>query len=226
MPTVPRDARRKFGSNGEVKQFEGWSIVYFISRKQPVFLKLHNLIENFHSSLQAAGIASKFTFLPQYTLHATVVGIATGQSDAMGQKIVSRVNECFKVFSGRKISAPRIVVRGDIGPDGSTVVAPIEPLDLESLNSIYLIRKEVRESLHPLGSRIVPNRPKNFHGHVSLAYMVNTLSRLEYAKFRDILSSYDHEINLGQLAIDSISLHHFKNMEDWGDPVITLRLAE
>lgn len=224
LPSLPRDATRKFNSKGEVKQFEGWSIVHFLSPDHEVFSKLNNLTRKFNNSLQASGIASKFAFLPSQTYHLTLVGIATEQSDDMGREITARIKACFEAFNNRKTPAPRVVIRGDIGPDGSTIIAPIEPLDLESLDTLYSIRNEVRESLHPLGNRIVPNRPRNFHGHISLAYMVNTFSKPEYTKFKEIFTSYEQEDILGELTINTISLHHFKNMNEWGDPVLTMSL--
>lgn len=224
MPTAPHDATRKFSTKGEVKPFHGWSIVYFLTTQNTIFNRLQDMTISIKNSLESAGVVNKFAFLPVSTFHITIVGIVTNPSDAMSEDIVKGVKECFANLSSENILAPSLVVRGDISPDGSTIIAPIEPSNVESLETLYYIRNEVRKKLHPLGNNIVKNTPHNFHGHISLAYMIKPFRDEEYAKFKDIFRSYSNKEDLGELTVNTISLYNFKSMTEWGAPVLTMSL--
>lgn len=222
MPKITVDASRKYDTNGRVKPYDGWSIVYFLDPKSHVYTSLERVTSQFHHSLEASGIVSKFAFLPANTFHVTLVGIATEQNEQVSREIVSRVSGCFYDFKKQNIAPPRVRVRGDISPDGSTIIAPIEPVDKESLDTMYYLRGEIRKKLHPLGIGVVRNTPMNFHGHISLAYIINSFTPEEYKKFTALFKTYLHQQPIGELLIENISLHHFTSMIDWGNPVDSL----
>lgn len=221
---VTADASRKFTKNGDPRHFSGWSIVHFLTPEHTLMQHLVHKQTQFLKAVQASGIASKFAFLPHTTYHMTLVGIATNQPQSLQKKIVSGVNECFNLFKTEEIRAPRIRIRGDLSPDVSTIIAPIEPADKRSLDTMYYIRQKVREILHPLGEDVVRNTPENFHGHITLAYIVNPLSEMDYKKLKEILKMFERSDDIGTSVIDTISLHHFETMIDWGSSISTMRL--
>jgi len=223
---VSSDTSRKFTPSGEARAFHGFSLVFFVEPESELMNKLSDTKNTFHSLLQRSGIGSAFAFLPTNTYHITLVGIATNQSEKIQQEIVRGVHDCFNTFRTHKIHPPKIVVRGDLSLDGSTIIAPIEPEDIESLDTIYYIRDEVRKRLHPLGKNIVRNTPHNFHGHISLAYIVKNLAGEDYKKLKKIIQIHSTSKPIGKTVITSVSFSRFETIVDWGAPLSTFSLID
>lgn len=223
-PFVTRDAMRKFDSSGKPKSFYGWSLVYFTTPEHQIMTALAEKQRRLLQLVQSSGISRKFAFLPLATYHMTLVGIATNQPLSIEREIVKGVEESFNLFKTQPIHSPIVQIRGDLSPDGSTIIAPVEPIENESLQTIYHIRDLLRRKLHPLGEDIVRNTPQNFHGHITLAYIINPLSEEDYTKVKEILQMFHSSQPLGIMRVDTMSLHHFRTMVDWGRPLQKMRL--
>jgi hypothetical protein len=232
--SISEHSRKKFELNGVAKFLPGFSVVQWIDSQTELGANLQAADEQLRQDFLAPwidaegtsqpGIAGKLAFLPASTYHMTLYDLVVEPTEAVRRELPGMVGNIVFPALKHEISVPPEMWSESIMVMGKTsIAAMVHPMDSRSLEALYRIRQKHQEVLHGLGGAVANQPPYDFFGHITLAYIIDDLSELEYNWTLRILSRYESRM-LGHLKVDGVELRPFNSMVDWLPSLAVLRL--
>lgn len=219
-------AAEKYDTNGKVLPLPGFSIVTFLDPSSAAYHNLTELSAELRSAYKTKGINNTFAFLPPDTYHVTIADILVRPSDVQAQDIIEATNKSFEQLLNERLPPLEFRLRSDVVVSaGVSVVALAEPKTKQDLDIVHHARDVLGANLRVVG--IEMNPADKFIGHVSVAYFCGGMNPADYSKFKEVARAYDTTRGLlGDVAVRSMELRNFEDMENWGmGPILSLVLG-
>gem|GEM_PF-4240129 len=232
-------AAAKYAHDGSPKPFPGYTVIHSFRQGADHHRALLKMYTALQARLREAKVDQYFKFLPPKTFHMTLCDIMapldknTPEGSALGKKITAIVTKIFSDFAS-SIKRPVMYSKGVAISAGTSIVVPVYMGGRDDLAEVLKLRTALRDGLHTLGERGgdgvfrnngIPVAPGDkLIGHVTLAYLKESIPAEAYKKIQNILGAFEREF-IGFSEADSFDLHYFENMEDYGAPLESLHIA-
>ncbi len=221
---VSAGAIEKYYADGTALDFPGLSVVHWLAPGSDHLNRASELRDRLRKALSDAGLEACFSFLPTNTFHMTVADIALAPDPALASRISAGVDRVFGQIERQSLAPADLFTAGLAVSAGTSLVLRVHPRQARDLELIWQIRQELRRELHPLRQDVCVQEPEAFIGHITLAYIVRTISAADYSDCKKILHRYETD-PVGDFQLDRVELREFTNMEQWSEPRGTLRLG-
>ncbi len=152
----------------------------------------------------------------------TVADVVTWPNPDLAVKISTGVEKAFGEIERQSLAPADLFTAGLAVSAGTSLVLRVHPRQARDLELIWQIRQELRRELHPLRQDVCVQEPEAFIGHITLAYIVRTISAADYSDCKEILHRYETD-PVGDFQLDRVELREFASMEQWSEPLRTLR---
>lgn len=194
----------KFSPEGEIKPFFGLTCVTWVDPASELYQKLSTVQISIQTEFARAGIDHIFFFLEPASFHMTLCDI-TAQSTPLAKSEVEMIRgQIQDAFTERETMAPVQAQARGIGL--TSVISISVRFEQESeLQKVLHLENLIKQASHV--------NVRNFSGHITLAYCVDSLDT-ELNTIQKILQPYQGQ-NFGELVFSEFDFAYFTDMNTY-----------
>jgi len=199
----PPDVGRKFDASGQVRRFDGNTVICHLDQQGPNAVLFNALLDIYRASPKHPFLR-KVTLLPPSSYHMTIFGGATDQDRSPGPWPTDLppdlpIADCNRIL-GERLKAFRLDcemplrLRVDLSepdPNERPLTLRLVPFDAAENAKLRRLRDRLADvmGIHTPGHQ-------TYRFHVTLGYLITWLDEQERADFREQLSAWHRELAL------------------------------